>query len=457
MMIKKYFNPLLYSAIAATISLSGCKDDSGSGPVKPDETDARWVTLSGALMQTTAGDGNGGTMVYSISAKDAMDPNVSVDVFEKGTHIKSSRTARLQASEDGSYLYNIQYTGDDGGIFNKYKVYGGNDIRQEGNEVATATYVGTSPRWVIAAEGIGVAVHVTGQTTITEGDKYKYTRGTARMVSLDLNNPRITEDSEFPLALSAEDEAAGYYINRIDAPVLNKAKNKVFIGAAVSKFDPNSFTLDATGQRVYKADATRGGTKTLVVDYPSLTNAKIITSTKTTGNNNGYRSTMQYVGADGHVYQATHGEGIGNGGSKILRINSATNDYDNAYVFNLDQALNETDTYIETWKYVGNGIGYVIYSLVKPNASGTGSSRTGGYIARVDLNAKTATKMNIPNGASNDFGQHQNIAVSGDYVFIPVTPIGENGVLYVFNRITGEMKSGAKLVNRAGNRYIGVY
>src|SRR5690606_1500016 len=129
---------------------------------------------------------------------------------------------------------------------------------------------------------------------------------------------------------------------------------------------------------------------------------------------------------------------IGKGGSKILRISSTTNDYDNSYVFSLDQALGETDTYIETWRNVGDGIGYVIYSLVRSNG-GSGSTRTGGYIARVDLNAKTATKMDVPNGENLNFGQHQNIALVGDEVFIPVTGIGLEGNVYVFNRKTGSM------------------
>ena len=41
---------------------------------------------------------------------------------------------------------------------------------------------------------------------------------------------------------------------------------------------------------------------------------------------------------------------------------------------------------IETWKYVGDGIGFVIYNI----------AGEGGYIARVDLNNKTAKKYNIP-------------------------------------------------------------
>lgn len=459
-MNKSLIKTTLAGLIVATFTLTSCKKNSDGDTNIPDAD--RWLTLSGALMDEDPGDGNGGTMVYSINVADARDPNKSVNVFDNGMHVKSSRTARLQASADGKSLYNIQYTGDDGGIFNKYNVLGGNNFQSTGVEVDIEPYAGTSPRWVVAAPGIGIAVHATGVATVTEGSSpnhvYKYTRGTARVVALDLDNPRILKTTEFPLALSPADEAAGYYIGRIDVPVINKAGNKVFIGASVSKYNPTALSYNASGNPVFATDnSTRGGTKTLVLDYPSLENPKIITSTQATGNNNGYRSKMMFIGADGHVYQATQGEGIGKGGAKILRISSATNEYDNTWSLSLDQALGETDTYTETWIYAGDGIGYVVYSLVRPNAGGSGTSRTGGYIARVDLNAKTATKMNIPNAENLNFGQHQNIAIHGDEIFIPVTGIGLEGNIYIFNRKTGAMSIGAKLINKAGNRYIGAY
>lgn len=452
-----FFSAIAFSVIMASIALVGCKKENNNPDEELPDQD-RWITLSGALMDENPGDGNAGTMVYSITAEQAKDPNVSVNVFDNGMHVKSSRTARLQASEDGKELYNIQYTGDDGGIFNKYLVAGGNKFDNAGAEVDIEPYAGTSPRWVVATPGVGIAVHATGVATTTEGTApnhvYKYTRGTARIVALDLANPRILKTAEFPLALPEEDEAAGYYSGRIDVPVVNKAGNKVFIGMSISKYNPTALSYNASGVPVFAADnSVRGGTKTLVVDYPNLNNPKLITSTKATGNNNGYRSKMMFVGTDGHVYQATHGEGVGKGGAKILRISSATNDYDNDYVLSLDEALGETDTYVETWRYVGDGIGYVIYSKY----TGEGTARAGGYIARVDLNAKTGTKMNVPNGANLNFGQHQNIALNGDDVFIPVTGVGVDGNIYIFNTKTGAMSTGAKLLNKTGNRYIGAY
>lgn len=451
----KFSTMMFCGAAAIAFSLSSCKKDNNN-TTEGEQAD-RWITVSGALMQTEAGDGDGGTMVYSVSAADAKNPNVSVNVFDNGMHVKSSRTARLQASADGQFLYNIQYTGDDGGNFNKYLVKGGKNFVAEGAEVQTKDYVTTSPRWVKAAEGIGVAVNVAAVTSVYTGVSpnfvFSHRRGTASVLSLDLNNPKILATKSFPLALSPADEAAGFNIGRLDAPVINRAGTKVFIGAQVSKVSPTLFTIGTNGVPTFTADnVTRGGSKTLVLDYPSLENPKLITSTQATGNTNGYRSTMLYLGTDNNIYQASHGEGVGKGGSKILRINAGTNDYDNSYVLNLDQALNVTDSYIETWRYVGDGIGYVIYSLV--NSAGT---RTGGYIARVDLNAKTATKMSIPNEATLSFNQYQNIAVNGDDVMIVVTPVSQDGNIYIFNKKTGAIAVGAKLVNKAGNRYIGIY
>ncbi|WP_257669304.1 hypothetical protein [Parapedobacter tibetensis] len=446
----------LFGAVATAFSLASCSKNDGPDTTIPEDVD-RWITVSGAMMDEEAGDGNGGTMVYSVSAAQAKDPGVSINVFDNGMHVKSQRTARLQASADGDFLYNIQYVGDDGGIFNKYSVHGGKDFRPDGPEVETATYVSTSPRWLKAAEGVGVAVRAAANDAVYEGTNpnfvFKYRRAKTDAITLDLNDPKITKTTSFELGLSEDEEAAGYYVSRIDVPVINKAGNKVFIGAAVNKVNPDSYTLEE-GVPVFDNDRTRpkSWAKTLVLDYPSLANPKVITSTQTRGNTNGYRSTMQYVGTDGHVYQATSGEAVGTGGSKILRISTETNDYDNSYVFSLDQALGLTNTYIETWRYTGDGIGFVVYSLV--NNAG---ERTGGYIARVDLNNKTATKYTIPNEAALKFRQIQNIAIDGDDVYIAVAAIGQNGNIYVFDRKTGEMTVGAKLVNKTGNQYIGVY
>src|SRR5690606_12167845 len=220
------FKIALLGVAATSLTLAGCSKNDGPD-TPPVNNEGRWITVSGALMDEEAGDGNGGTMVYSLTTAQAKDPSVSINVFDQGMHVKSQRTARLQASADGNFLYNIQYTGDDGGIFNKYSVHGGKDFRPDGPEVETATYVSTSPRWLKAAEGVGVAVRATANDAVYEGTNpnfvFKGIDSKIDAITLDLNDPQITQTTSFELGLSAEEEAAGYYISRIDVPVINKA------------------------------------------------------------------------------------------------------------------------------------------------------------------------------------------------------------------------------------------
>src|SRR5690606_36550836 len=148
---------LKFAILATGLIFTSCTDEA-EGPKEGTDDDIRWITVSGALMDAEPGDGNAGTMVLSMKPEEAKSPALWLDAFANGQHVKSSRTARLQASADGKYLYNIQYTGDDGGNFNKYRVRGGKNYISEGPEVETATYVSTAPRWLKAAEGVGVAV-----------------------------------------------------------------------------------------------------------------------------------------------------------------------------------------------------------------------------------------------------------------------------------------------------------
>ena len=77
--------------------------------------------------------------------------------------------------------------------------------------------------------------------------------------------------------------------------------------------------------------------------------------------------------------------------------------------------------------------------------------------AVVDLNAKTATKISNDYEAGLDFGQYQNLAVSGDYIYVPLTPTGEAGRLYVINWKTKAVIKGMTLTGQSGSSYLGSY
>ncbi len=434
-------NILLYTSVISAFTVASC-DNSGGGTVEPDETTKeRWITVAGALMGTTPGDGNGGTMVYSVSKENAKNPNFSISVYDNGFPVKSNRTARLQSSEDGNTLFNIAYTGDNGGEFARYKVNGSGSFAQEDVTVNISQYASTSPRWSKLLDGdkTGIAVNVANIAANNATDKTKafaYYRGTATVLALDLQKVLINGYKQYEIPLSTQEELNGHCIFRLDAPVLNKAQNKLIIGTWMRKYNPATGVIESTFDRL--------GSKSVVVDFPSLENPKVITSTVSNGDNSGYRSPNAFVAEDGSIYQATQRDSKG---SHILKINQ-NNEYDNSYVFSLDAALGVKGAYVDSWKYAGNGIAYVLY---------THDGTEQGYIARLDLNAKTATKVNIEYDADLNFGQYQGILVSGDEVYVAVTPTGKDGNIYIFNSKTGAVTKGAKLVNKAGNHYIGIF
>src|SRR5690606_23530969 len=119
---------MMYAAALAAITLGSCSKSEGPdpSPEPPVEEGTRWITLTASCPDENGTAGNGGTLAYAITPENAADPNYEVKIFDagKGISLKSQRTARVQASADGKYLYNIQYTGAEGGVFNKYEVSG---------------------------------------------------------------------------------------------------------------------------------------------------------------------------------------------------------------------------------------------------------------------------------------------------------------------------------------------
>lgn len=441
---------LLLLAALSTATLLSCDDNAPDSETDNEgaEGERQYISLTASIPDDAGTAGNGGTMAYAITHEEAVNPNFTLNIYQNGFGLRSARTARVQASENGRELYNIQYTGEDGGVFNKYKVGGANKYSDTGNELDLSDLIGTSPRWVKSAEGIGIGVHLTGADTKFEGTApnhvYKYTRGLVRIAIIDLVGARVPNSTEFDFPFPAELEAQGYYVSRIDVPVLNADKSKIYIGCNVAKYNPNKLSYDAEGKPVWASDAANRsiGTTTLVVDYPSLSNPKLIYSTASKVNNHGYRTMTQHVGSDDHVYQAT-----ATSGPDILRIDKGTNDYDPNYHFSLDQVLGVKDARIQAFRYIKDGEAIVLYNV----------GGKGGYMALINLNTKMASKINSEYEATLNFGQYQNIAVNGDYVYVPLTPSGEAGKLYVINWKTKEVIKGATLTGQSGSSFIGSY
>lgn len=482
-MKKRLLKSVLFGATIILGTMVSCDksdgpDDNTGGASGPDNSPRQYITLTAAFPDdgTPPTAGNGGTLAYALTLEEATDASKEINIYADGYGLRSQRTARVQGSVNGNFLYNIQYTGANGGIFNKYRVLGGDNFEDTGEELNVSGILGTSPRWVKAAEGIGIGVNISGASAPIDPVKaeagtqtYEYTRGTASVAIIDLDDPRVPNTTEFEFPLTQAEKEAGYSVGRIDVPVING--NKVYIGCAVSKVNPTLppvKSVNATTGAVtwsWANDAANiKGTATLVLDYPSLANPKLIWSTKSKYGNNSYRTMTQYVGTDGHVYQST-GVNI-TSYPHILRIDKNTNDYDNTYLFNLSEALGTSNlTGIKAWRYIQNGLAIVLY---------TETGVAGGYIALVDLNAKTATKLATENQTDAGFSglsanqnggvaltgtlsQYQNIGLAGDYAYIPLTPNGKDGNLYIVNWKNKTIAKGIKLKGQTGSFYLGAY
>src|SRR5690606_11723446 len=176
-MKNKFLKSVFLSALVSSALFTSCNSDDNLGDVSGGEKSERWITVAGALMQDEPGDGNGGTKVFSVSKENAKNPDYVIDVYENGFSVPSNRTARLQSSQDGNTLFNIAYTGENGGHFSKYHVQGGNKFPAADVVVDISSYAGSSPRWAKLFDGdkTGIAVNVTSPAIKTgANDEYLY-------------------------------------------------------------------------------------------------------------------------------------------------------------------------------------------------------------------------------------------------------------------------------------------
>jgi len=466
-MNKFFFRSALFGSFIALGIMTACTRSTDPTPRAEkledgaDNEDRKYITLSATFPDAQGVPGNGGTLVYGLTEAEARDDTKTIDIYKDGYSVRSDRTARVQGSINGNYLYNIQYRGVNGGVFNKFKVEGAGNFIDTGEEINTAAILGQTPRWVKSAEGIGIGVEIQGYSSPIDPEKaengtqeYVFNRGNIAVAVLDLHNPSLINSTDIVFPLSEEDKKAGYTVDRVDVPVLNEAKTKVFIGCKLMKVNPNKPPVKMVNARTgveewvwENDDANIRGTVSLVLDYPSLANPTLIWSTQSKFGNNSLRTMSQYVGTDKHVYQSTGVNIISY--PHILRIDRATNTYDNDYLFDLAVALNITSgrVGIKAWTYIQDGKAIVIYDI----------DSKGGYIALIDLNAKTATKVANDFESQLDFTQFQNIVVAGDNAFIPLTPPSLDGQLYIVNWKTGATQKGVKLKNQSGSYYIGSY
>lgn len=406
----------------------GCvKEDPKPDTDKPVGTQKYYNVVYGV-----SSTGNSGTYAQAF---ESLDAGQTISFKGKGFEIPSVRTARVYGSSSGKYLYNLSYGG---GEVQKFEILGGqnyNKIFKTNVEIKVGTKY---PRWkpVNDSEALvhnAVYEHVYDKTGTK--DAYKYTKATANLLIVNLKDMSLGKSASLEIPRIEGDDT---YIWRMDSPVVSGGK--AYYGVAKGKLDPKT-GKSIRGFNDYKAT-------TFVVNYPSLTNPKVITSEVGKGQNYGYRMPSMQFDEKGDIYQMVREPG------KILRIKNGA--YDNSYDFDLAKALGMSKAGANAWFYVGNGIGYVpFYDAVK----GSRKDAAAWGVARIDIYNKTAVKLNLPDNLWLWYYQNGVLGRDGKF-YMAIAPLGKDGYIYKFDPSSASpdaFEKGAVIKTGADAFYLGVY
>lgn len=390
-----------------------------------------------------------GTLVQGVSdlTTGTISPNV-------GWELESSRTARIFVSSDGSTLYSLNYTV---GTVEKLTYHGGDDYQQLVSVDTSIPLGAKAVRFTKINDQIA-SVHIITASAQYEdpndkNSKYLGHKMVASIGILDLESMTLKDGYNNNIVVDMDQELLeqGYYISRIDCPVLSNGK--LYYGAAVSKFNPET----GKGENTDK-------TFTLLVDYNDLSKTALISTDKVQGATNGYRTPTQHSNEAGEILQMVSGVNPSTGKNEVHIVKIKDGQYVETFDFNLSEKLGK-ESKSNGWFYAGNGIGYIPYEdLTKDqiqigvNPSGEPSYSSMWKFARMDFNKGTVVDLNVPDDLW--LTQYQNAPVRNNKLYIALSPIGTDGHIYIFD-VNSESPNGTKGASITGTGadqyYIGIY
>lgn len=434
MKFKKFKQTLAISAIALTLFAS-CSDDNDD----PNPTPTPEVKNDFHIAFASGSGSASATYVQGIS-----DLSKGTITSRTGYQLESSRTARIFVSEDGTNLYSLNYTI---GTIEKLSYHGSDEYNRVSRYDASIPLGATAIRFTKLNDDEASVHYITATAQYDENNVYQGHKMLASIGIIDLENLKIKTGYKTDIEVKIDENLAksGYYISRIDSPVLSEGK--LYYGAALNKFDPS------TGK-----NTTTDKTFTLIVNYSDLSDASIISTDKVSGSTNGYRTPTQHKNEAGEIFQMVSG----NDEVHIVKIKDGK--YDESFDYNLSKLLNKpADS--NGWFYAGNGIGYIPYEDlttpskvvgVDPNGKETKSCMW--KLAKMDLNKGTVVDLNVPDDLW--LTQYQTSVVRDGIFYIALSPIGKDGHIYMFN-VNSDSKDatlGASITGTGVDQYyIGIY
>lgn len=430
----KFKSTFAISAMVLAL-FAACSDDDDPDPTPPEvEHDFHIAFANGS-------ESNSATLLQGVS--DLTQGTISSQI---GHEMESSRTARIFVSSDGSTIYSLNYTE---GTIEKLTYQGTDQYTRVGRIDASVPLGTKTVRFTKLNDEVGSVHYIRATAQYSEEDETEYIghKMVASIGMLDLATMIMREDYNSAIDVKLDEDLTkqGYYISRIDCPVLSGGK--LYYGAAVSKFNASTGTAEATDR-----------TFTLVVDYSSLTNVTAISTTHVRGATNGYRTPTQHMNEAGEILQMVSG----NNEVHIAKIKNGQ--YDTSYDFDLSKLLGKP-TASNGFFYVGDGIAYIPYEdlskeqiQIGVNPSGEPSYSSMWKLARMDFNKGTAVDLNVPDDLW--LTQYQNAPVRDGKLYIALSPVGKNGNIYIFDTKSDSADGtlGASITGTGADQYyIGIY
>ncbi|WP_157909096.1 MULTISPECIES: hypothetical protein [Capnocytophaga] len=400
---------------------------------------------------------NGGEGVFHV-AKEVSTPNKATYVSKlsnlregsvsanKGYSLETVASNRLYASSDGKILYNLKYAV---GTIEKYTFSEKPDDYIKEKDLDISGIVGNKNlRWKVVNDQVALAYNVSVEHKKDDQGNYQNTSSTLHIVNISLPDFVLGQKKEIVMPKLPEIEGLpNPHIWRVDNPVIHN--NKVYIGLAMRGYD-GAKNVNATNYGEGKV-LVETPASTLVLDYPTFENPRVISSglPKGIGDTYGYRTPAYFVAESQDVYH------VNMQNSHIFKIKNG--EYDNTYDFDLAKALGVTGTTIGGTGifYAGNGIAFVPYY-----DQSKGKKEAAWSIARVDINRKTAIKMNFPENLDLSVYQNAKKGKDGKVYFALVARGSQSGKVYIVDptkESPNAFEEGTSLQVAAGVSYVGIY
>lgn len=444
-MNKNFLNFGKAVVLAATLTFVSCGKEEG-GTVEPPTT----VETTFNMMYRVAG--TGALADWSIQpCNEAQLKQGSITFNGKGHNLPNERTHEMYSTNNGKTVYVFSSMTR---LVTKYEVTGDARLYREVDKIDVTPIIGNAfGNWKVLDEKNAIVYVVSPAHQRAQDGSYVKTVSTLKIGRIDLET--FTANLKDVKSITLADEPANseipnIYIAGVEHPVLHNGK--LYFGVRKIGYDP---TQPGRAANIAKEDAFY--TTTLTLDFPSLANPATFSSTVGKGSST-YPSVFygpSYLKTETNdIYHITPMKG---GIYKIVN-----GQYDNSYEINLKTALGESsDIYVSGIYYTESNVAYVAYAPAAKVMQGGLIYQDGKAvwsIARVDLKAKTAIKMNVTENLWLTF--HQSAKFVNGKLYMALCPMTGNGNVYIFDPTKADangFEKGATLESAGGAIYLGIF